>query len=227
MANATSQKNKRINQLIINSFATDNIGLLYGKMGYALTFFYLSHGSEISKSSIFERYACDILNDVLSSIPQNCSFDFAHGLCGIGWGIDYLLKNQYVEGNSLEICKELDNEIMKINSKRLDDGLHFGLKGLLHYILIHLSNCMLVRSALPFDNLFLKDVHETVCERLCLTEDRVLMELCKQYEDFYNKKVYNYDYDIDICFEEIASNNKTYNGSCSLANGICKQLILG
>ena len=69
---------------------------------------------------------------------------------------------------------------MKINFKRLDDGLHFGFKDLLHYILIHLSNCLSVRSVLPFDNLFLRDVIETVCECLCLTEERVLMELYKQ-----------------------------------------------
>lgn len=228
MEKINNKKDARIDYLIMNSFATDNIGLLFGKMGYAMTFFYLSHGMDVSKSHVFERYACDILTNVLSSIPQNCSYDFAYGLCGIGWGIDYLLKNQYVEGASLEICEELDKEIMKINSNRLDDGLYYGFKGLLHYVLIHLSNCLSISNELPFDNQFLRDVHETACERLCLTKDRTLMKLCKQYEEFYKtKKNINYNYGIDICFEETVQHDKTYNGSCSLANGICKQIILG
>lgn len=227
MVDASISKDSMINQLVINSFSTNNIGLLFGRMGYALTLFCLSRSIRTFQSCIYEKYACDILNDVLQSVPKNHSFDFANGLCGIGWGVEYLLKQHYIEGNSLEVCKELDEEIMKVNPKRLDDELYCGLKGLLHYILLHLSNCSLEINKEPFDNQFLKDVYDAVYERSYNTKDKALAKLCKQYIDYYNKQCINYDYDVNICFEDDNSINMGFDGTYSLANGLCKQIILG
>ena len=64
------------------------------------------------------------------------STNFRDGLAGIGWGIEYLLQNNYYEGDSEEILEDVDNVIFKsVYEARLPLlGVNEGLCGYLLYL---------------------------------------------------------------------------------------------
>jgi hypothetical protein len=57
-------------------------------------------------------------------------FSLDKGLTGIGWGIEYLIQNGSVKGESVEICEEIDYRIMETDPKRITDfSLETGFEG--------------------------------------------------------------------------------------------------
>ncbi len=217
----------KINSLIINAFANNNIGLMYGRMGYALTLYIVSKNSPSTKSDAYKRFADHLLSNVLTTIPHNFNFSFSDGLCGIGWAVEYLIKKGFIEGDSNNVLEDLDNDIMIINPRRLDDGLQQGLKGLLHYVLFHISNCMSQGTCIPFDNAYLKDLYLTVNERIKRTTDYNLLNLCKMYIKYMDNNSLNYNYGVEICYNDSSLNTSRINNeSFSLAEGVCKYILL-
>lgn len=99
------------NHLLINASFLDNLGLFYGKMGIALFF---AHYSRYVKNDIFEDYMEVLLKDIYKEVDENSSIDFPNGLCGIGWGIIYLLKNQFVEGDPSVIFQHIDSRVLSL-----------------------------------------------------------------------------------------------------------------
>jgi hypothetical protein len=82
--------------------------------------------------------------------------NFESGLCGIGWGIEYLLVNRFVESESDDILSDIDNKIMERNLYKITDiSLKTGLKGLFYYIDKRLNSSRKVWGSMPFDESFL------------------------------------------------------------------------
>lgn len=98
------------NFLLLNASFIDNIGLLNGKMGIAI-FFY--HYSRHTNTKIFEEYAGELIDEIYEEINTNTPVNFADGLTGIGWGIEYLVQNRFVEADTNEALGEIDNAIYK------------------------------------------------------------------------------------------------------------------
>jgi hypothetical protein len=98
------------NVLIINSSFTDNIGLLNGKMGIAIFFYQYSR---YTLNKIYEDYAGELIDEIYEEINTNIPVDFANGLTGIGWGIEYLVKNGFLEADTDEALAEFDSYIYK------------------------------------------------------------------------------------------------------------------
>jgi hypothetical protein len=112
---------KRIaNVLMLNASFIDNLGLLNGKMGIVIFFF---HYSRYSGSEIYKEYASDLINEIYEEISTSTPMNFESGLTGIGWGIEYLIKNDFVQADTDEVLSDLDNTIYKhrINSPILID----------------------------------------------------------------------------------------------------------
>ncbi len=87
---------KRIaNILLINGSFTDNLGLLNGKMGIAIFFFHYARYC----NKVYEDYAGELVDEIYDEINTNTPVNFADGLTGIGWGIEYLVKNGFVQAN--------------------------------------------------------------------------------------------------------------------------------
>ena len=81
--------------LLMNYSLIEEIGLMYGKMGGTIFFNIYTRYSGLS---IYRNYADLLLEDIYEHINISTPIDFANGLCGIGWGIEYLVKNQFYEG---------------------------------------------------------------------------------------------------------------------------------
>lgn len=103
-----------VNFLLLNASFADNPGLLNGKMGIAV-FFY--HYARYTGNKIFEDFAGELIEQVLKEIHINSSVDFSSGLAGIGWGVEYLIKNGFAEAVDENILDELDNSIFQLDRK--------------------------------------------------------------------------------------------------------------
>ena len=103
------------NVLMLNAGFFDNPGLLNGKMGIAI-FFY--HYSRYSKNKLYEDYAGELLDEIYEEINTSTPVNFENGLTGIGWGIEYLVKNGFVQADTDEALAEIENAVYKhrINS---------------------------------------------------------------------------------------------------------------
>ena len=78
------------------------------------------------------------------------------GLCGIGWGIEYLIQNGFMEGDSNEILTEIDKKVMERDLRRIKDlSLETGLMGISSYINIRINNADITAIHTNFDDLFL------------------------------------------------------------------------
>jgi len=98
------------NVLLLNASFIDNPGLLNGKMGIAI-FFY--HYSRYTKNKIYEDYAGELVDEVYEELNTSTPINFENGLTGIGWGIEYLVKNKFVQADTDEALAEIDNTVYK------------------------------------------------------------------------------------------------------------------
>lgn len=96
------------NVLLLNASFIKNLGLLNGKMGIAL-FFY--HYSIYTKKSVYKDFAKELISEIIQEITTETPVDFANGLTGIGWGIEYLLKKGFVISESEVALTDIDKTI--------------------------------------------------------------------------------------------------------------------
>jgi hypothetical protein len=94
--------------LHLNASFTRSLGLLDGKMGIAI---FLYHYARKSGSEMYENYAGELIDEIYEEITPQTPVDFSNGLTGIGWGIEYLVENGFVEADTDEALKEIDDAI--------------------------------------------------------------------------------------------------------------------
>ena len=171
-----------------------NLGLLSGKMGIIIFF---SHYHTYAQNEVFDDMASSLTDEVFDKIHKKLPFGFETGLAGIGWAIEYLIQNKFVEGSSLEVCDEIDKMIMKTDPRRLGDlTLETGIAGLLHYVLAHIQGVRNQTGKLPFDDNYLKDIHNVVCTLDRERTNKNLQSLINQYTKFYQTGKLSYTMDI-------------------------------
>lgn len=133
-----TKEEKMLNRLILHANDVPSaIGLLDGKMGIALV---LAHYARCRGKKKLEHAADFLVENVMNQLTTTVSIDFANGLSGIGWGIEYLIQNNYMKGCGADILQDLDERIMQVEVTRIKDwSLEKGLLGILHYVLYHLQ----------------------------------------------------------------------------------------
>lgn len=211
-------------------FLKDN-GLFAGKMGLVLFFAYYH---KITSGRVYESVADELMEQILETIHKELPIGLGKGLCGIGWGIENLIQNGLMEGDSIEICEEIDRKLMEKDPRRITDlSLENGMEGILHYVLAHIAGVSEGHSIMPFDETYLADLYsalERLRERGNISNR--LAELIYDYTCFYTKKEkISYKSVIDP-FVELMDINEKKLISCSLGlrNGIAgilfKSLII-
>ena len=136
-------KNKNIilqqiaNHLIINSSFLTDLSLYHGKMGIVLFF---CNYARYTGNSVYEEFAGELLDELFSEIHDGIGVDFENGLSGIGWGILYLLKNNFIVGSPDDILEDIDAKMLEVNLLRLRDlSLERGIAGIVTYLTNRLS----------------------------------------------------------------------------------------
>jgi lantibiotic modifying enzyme len=84
----------------------NSIGLMGGKAGVALFFFYYA---QLTMEEKYIEYAHELIADIFDIInKESCFHTFAGGLAGVGWMMEHLVQNDFVEANTDEILQDLD-----------------------------------------------------------------------------------------------------------------------
>jgi hypothetical protein len=79
--------------LLLNGTLTECPGLVHGKMGIAIFFF---HYARYTGTELFADYAMDLIGEMLNQIQVNSPADYEKGLAGIGVGLDYMIRNNFL-----------------------------------------------------------------------------------------------------------------------------------
>ena len=95
--------------LLLNGTLTECPGLVHGKMGIAVFFF---HYAQYTDNILFADYAMDLIGETLSQIHVNSPADYEKGIAGIGVGIDYLIRNNFLNVED-DICEDFDGRMLR------------------------------------------------------------------------------------------------------------------
>lgn len=149
-----------INHLLIHSPFIKDIGLYHGKMGIAIAFY---HYSLYSHDNIYSKYADELVEQIYDSIHSNLPINMEYGLCGIAWGICYLIQQNFVEGEVNEILDEIDSKIMERSLLYMKDmTLSTGLEGIYIYVLERKKLAKMQKSQTPFDSTYLHTLDKVI-----------------------------------------------------------------
>jgi lantibiotic modifying enzyme len=122
-----------------NGLSCSNHGLMHGNMGMSIFFYHLARNTNNPE---YDKIAGDLLDKAFDNMSVLASVDFENGLAGIGWGIEHLVQNNFIEADIDEILEEADNKVFKalnenpVSSFELDNGL----TGYLFYLIYRLKN---------------------------------------------------------------------------------------
>ena len=147
---------------ILNVNYNTDLGLFRGKMGCAI-FFY--NYAKYIKNSLFSNFADELLDDIFENIQRDTPLNFYDGLSGIGFGIQYLISQKYVEADS-DVLDEFDIRIMEFDPLRMKDySLESGIEGYAWYILSRLFYSEKNKFDSNYLNKFLKACHLSKLEQ--------------------------------------------------------------
>lgn len=161
---SSNQEMNIVHHLIMKSPFHANLGLMEGKMGIAIMFFLYS---KKKNNKVYADFASELLDEIWAEIDVNLGVGFYNGLSGIGWGIEYLVQHGYVEGNTDEICSDIDSLISEISFSKEKDLLSMNeLTGIWHYMSARLYSCLSNRTSFPFEKDFINEVKSLIFDKI-------------------------------------------------------------
>jgi glycosyltransferase involved in cell wall biosynthesis len=161
------------------------IGILKGRMGLVI---FLFHYARFVNAEPVE--AETMLKDLLPDIKNDIHYGFYTGLSGIGWGIEYLYQQGFIEGDSHEILEDFDKKIMEINPQRICNlNKGSGLGGIVLYLLARLYSIEQKSKSNSFDSEYLTGVYNKICniiEQYDTTCDSI--DIFMEFLNYYERK---------------------------------------
>ncbi len=145
-----SAEEKKIHSLFLSANFLENLGIANGKIGIALYFFCLYRQT---RKSIYEDFAFELLEEVDNTINDRTCLGFRYGLCGIGWGIEFLVRERYI-GVDEDICARFEHRIFQsiLYDKYQGIGIADGLCGILLYLVARIESSLVLPDS---DRMFL------------------------------------------------------------------------
>lgn len=169
--------------LMLNAFCLKDVGLMSGKMGVLLA---LTEYCRHYPNLVYQDFTDDLIDNIWSHIHDKLPIGFAEGLSGIGWGVEFLIQRQVIDGTGVELCAEIDNRIMKQDPRRMDDlSLETGLEGVLYYVLVHIGGALQQQQPVPFDRIYLDDLYAALKAVKDTELNERMNDLMQQYADYY------------------------------------------
>lgn len=129
---------KTVYSLKEQALSVKDPGLLYGKTGIAIMFFQYARSTS---DDSYEDLAMQLIESVLEEINTDTSPDYASGLAGVGAGIAYLIRHQFIRADPNDVLQEIDSKICAtIHLRQLPNaGLEKGVCGIGHYLAYRLQ----------------------------------------------------------------------------------------
>lgn len=111
-----------VNQnLLYGSFNPDP-GLFSGRMGMVIFFF---HYARYTGNEWYESFAGEILDDIYEDITEDMPLSLTNGLCGVGWGMLYLIQQGFVEGEVDEVLEMVDRKVEQLPARQVEGIEHY------------------------------------------------------------------------------------------------------
>jgi lantibiotic modifying enzyme len=126
---------ERISAELLENWRRTDLGLLSGKAGICLFLFYYGRAIDSREHS---SVGAEILEDIFENIADISSVAYSDGLAGIGWLIEHLDRNDFVEIDTKDILKDVDEVIfewMIAEMNRENFDFLYGAAGAVHYFL--------------------------------------------------------------------------------------------
>lgn len=135
-----SYEEKKIHSLFLSANFLENLGITNGKIGIALYFF---SQYRQTRENLYEDFAFELLDEVDSTINDRTLVGFRYGLCGIGWGIEYLVRERYISVDE-DICARFEHRIHHYLLYDLYQGAGVanGLCGVFLYLLARVESSL-------------------------------------------------------------------------------------
>lgn len=180
MENLKNEFEQALHYLLLNCGFLPDLGLFQGKMGCVL---FLMQYARLSKSVWCEDFASELLNEIYEDIHVDVSFNLESGLCGIGWSIEYLIRNGFMEGDADEILEDIDQLVMEHDVDFMSDlSFRHGIAGIVFYVtsrLAYREN----RKSMPFNRIYLERLRNRVLSSEFSESDEVPPFLVKDFMD--------------------------------------------
>jgi hypothetical protein len=94
--------------LLLNGTLQTGSGLWHGKTGVAVFFLYYA---KHTGNDLFEEYASDLITAVQSDLYAGMPSDYESGIAGTGAGIEYLIRQGFLEPENNRIFADFDRRI--------------------------------------------------------------------------------------------------------------------
>lgn len=202
-------------QLLNISFDSD-LGICKGRMGCVL---FLYHYSRKMNNKVFAQMSDELLEELCENITVDINWYFSNGLAGIGWGIEYLAWNKFIEGDTNEILYDIDKKIMEYDVCRMvDTTFEKGVEGLFWYLLSRLISQY--KMGQPFDSVYLNNIRDVCANMKKISENQSVYLLNR----FFEGKEIIYPY-LDLLYRIIDSPKAESSGDdLTWQNGL-RQLL--
>ena len=165
--------------------------------------------------------ANELVSGILDGLDFRTTWDFATGLSGIAWGIEYLVQNGYEDCNTNIVCRDIDWKISQLSIVRMDDlSLDTGLEGILHYVLARAKGALAQNSKLPFNPDFLFEIRQVLkgLDRKKMSPS--MAYLANEYDYFFTHEAIN-TYRLDIkSFIQTPEQHDIEQMTCGLKFGL-------
>ena len=152
-ADLSNNIRKIFNHLLLNVSYLNDCGLYYGKTGCLL---FLARYAHRHESEINDEVVSELIDDIFSAVPKIPLLGMQHGICGIGWGVEYILQNGLLEGDSDDILGDLDKLIVKKGAKPIANSPECA--DVLRYIAVRLTSSSAETNLLPFPTDYLTEL---------------------------------------------------------------------
>ena len=147
---------------ILQSLFSQDLSLLNGQMGCAIFFALLSR---VSDNHWYEDFASELLENICCNLTIHLPVNFGSGLCGIGWGIEFLKYQGFIEGDTDEILSEIDSAVMERDVRRINDtSLETGLPGIHAYVASRVSTTRVNPDFSPFDATYISGLDKAIAK---------------------------------------------------------------
>lgn len=147
---------------ILTSLFMNDYSLMNGQMGATIFFALLSR---TTGNHWYEEFADELLGNICNNISLQLPLNFGYGLCGIGWGIEFLKYHGFIGDDTDEILSEIDMAVMERDLRRNRDmSLTTGLGGIYSYVSSRLDSKSQHIQRSVFDERFLNELYSTMCK---------------------------------------------------------------
>ncbi|MBO5181079.1 MAG: glycosyltransferase [Paraprevotella sp.] len=171
MANHEKKRLPLLLNFIKECAQTSCIDLWDGCMGLLIV---LCEYAEYMQSNEHITLAMELLEHILENIrPQSeLPISFSHGICGIGWGLIYMMRNNLSDIDYSEKLNIIDEKIMERDPERITDySFQSGIGGILCYVTHRLSILLEGKNDITFDTRYLSKLRKAARKALSKSTD--------------------------------------------------------